>query len=543
MDEIKSKARIENVLPKYGVTSFKIMGGETVYKCPFHEDKKPSLRINIDKQLWHCDPCKAIGNSPSGGDIYSLVQAFEKCGFGQAKDKVKEMFGLSEGKKEKVAEYIYTDVFGEPVYKVEKYVNGSSKSFAQFKKTETGYEAGMSDVQRVLYNLPEVNKSREVWITEGEKDAITLNNAGVVATTNVGGAGKWMDGYTDILKGKNIVLCLDNDKAGEGHRELLLKSLAGQVESVRVIKLDAKDISAYLNGKDDHNSLIQDLYSSAQVLHKGLDIPIYSMAQMKQEYIEHISHAKENCVDLGKFLPEFKRYIRPVDPGELILLMARTGVGKTAVCQNIAKSMNNMKVLFFELELPTSLMYERFAAMCTGTSSEEIANQADEDIHVDFSDADHVFVCPETGIGIDKLREYVIKSELVIGEKPGLVIVDYVGLMEGFGKRYEWVTDLAQGMKKLAKELNVVFCLVTQTRRPPPQKNKSFKEDLEESGRVGIHDGKDSGALEESAGLALGIWRPSEVEIEFDILKCTKGGAGNSVLAIFEGDKMIIRSD
>jgi hypothetical protein len=43
-------------------------GKEARVRCPFHDDRRPSMRLRLEKGLWYCDPC-AIG-----GDGISLVQ-------------------------------------------------------------------------------------------------------------------------------------------------------------------------------------------------------------------------------------------------------------------------------------------------------------------------------------------------------------------------------------------------------------------------------------------------------------------------------------
>ncbi len=52
--------------------------GEPTVRCPFHEDRRPSLRINIQKQVWRCDPCGI------GGDVFAFVRQFNKCSFLEA---------------------------------------------------------------------------------------------------------------------------------------------------------------------------------------------------------------------------------------------------------------------------------------------------------------------------------------------------------------------------------------------------------------------------------------------------------------------------
>ena len=93
----------------------------------------------------------------------------------------------------------------------------------------------MEGVERVLYNLPAVTKSQEGWICEGEKDADNLTALGYVATCNVGGAGKWLDGYTESLKGKDVVRA----RMGLLKEEIAKKSQ--ELKGLEKALLDAKE--------------------------------------------------------------------------------------------------------------------------------------------------------------------------------------------------------------------------------------------------------------------------------------------------------------
>ena len=60
---------------------------------------------------------------------------------------------------------------------------------------------------------------------------------GFSATCNPGGAGKWQDGYTETLRGADVVIIADKDKAGRDHAQLVAGKLHGVAKSVRVIEL------------------------------------------------------------------------------------------------------------------------------------------------------------------------------------------------------------------------------------------------------------------------------------------------------------------
>src|SRR5262249_25213198 len=72
---------------------------------------------------------------------------------------------------------------------------------------------------------------------EGEKHADRLILLGLCATTNVGGAGKWRNEYSEFLRGKDVVILTDNDEPGFKHGEKVARSLAGGAKRGRVLLL------------------------------------------------------------------------------------------------------------------------------------------------------------------------------------------------------------------------------------------------------------------------------------------------------------------
>lgn len=57
-------------------------GREMVGICPFHEDHKPSMNVNPNKQIFKCFACGA------GGDVFKFLQLFEKLTFPQAVERL-----------------------------------------------------------------------------------------------------------------------------------------------------------------------------------------------------------------------------------------------------------------------------------------------------------------------------------------------------------------------------------------------------------------------------------------------------------------------
>jgi putative DNA primase/helicase len=140
--------------------------------------------------------------------------------------------------KKIVATYPYVDCFGQPLFEVVRF---EPKSFAQRRRENGDWVWNLKGVDRELYHLPEVQKAvrdgKTIYIVEGEKDADKLRSLGETATTNAGGAGKWLDSYNEGLRGANIVIIGDNDDAGRAHVEQVAGALTGIAKSVHVADL------------------------------------------------------------------------------------------------------------------------------------------------------------------------------------------------------------------------------------------------------------------------------------------------------------------
>lgn len=73
---------ILEVAARLGLGDPRRVGREYVVRCPFHDDERPSLRVDPNKNLWYCDPC-AIG-----GDGIELWQRLRDVDFPTAVKEV-----------------------------------------------------------------------------------------------------------------------------------------------------------------------------------------------------------------------------------------------------------------------------------------------------------------------------------------------------------------------------------------------------------------------------------------------------------------------
>ena len=153
--------------------------------CPFHDDHNESFQVEEDYGYCHAG-CRPDNNS-RGYDIFSLYQAHNECDFETAFNDLAKRAGVKidgNGRKSRrriVGTYDYVDENGKRLFQVVRY---EPKDFRQ-RRTEPGggWIWNMKDTRRVLYRLPQLAKCREVVFVEGEKDADSLIEMGVAATT------------------------------------------------------------------------------------------------------------------------------------------------------------------------------------------------------------------------------------------------------------------------------------------------------------------------------------------------------------------------
>jgi 5S rRNA maturation endonuclease (ribonuclease M5) len=215
----------------------KISGKGWTAFCPAHEDKKK----------------QSLSVSEADGKI--LLHCFTGCPneaiTGALNLKVSDLFlteeKLPSGKKKEVAVYRYDDENKNYLYEVVRY---EPKDFRpRVKQADGSFKYSLEGVRRVPYRLPELLKSDQVIIVEGEKDVHSLNNLEFTATTTQGGANAWRPEYTDCLTGKDIIIIPDLDQPGQKYAEIVSRSLHGKAKSTKIIMLPLGEIQDK-HGKD-----------------------------------------------------------------------------------------------------------------------------------------------------------------------------------------------------------------------------------------------------------------------------------------------------
>lgn len=236
-------------------------------KCPAHRDDKASLTVTEEdnKILMHCHAGCDTAN------ILSAVGLTEK-----------DLFNNVQEKPKVVAEYIYKDEEGKPLYKVMRF---EPKSFIQAKYEGGNWVFKMTGVRYVLYNLPNVVKTEEIYFVEGEKDADNLNKMGLVATTTVSGAASYSkraDEYAKSLKDKIVYIIPDNDKSGYKYADSIKKSLNNIAKEVKILRI-VEEIKDFKEKGDISDVIMQ----------YGKEKTLEILENLKSEKVEIVKEKKK----------------------------------------------------------------------------------------------------------------------------------------------------------------------------------------------------------------------------------------------------------
>lgn len=273
-------------------------------RCPCrNDDNNPSLSIDegVDgRVLVKCfrgngcsteEICEAVGMKVS--ELYgdsTLRSASTQ--FTPTKRLEQKIMPKEKEKLTFVKAYDYLDENGELLFQKVRYVNqDGKKTFRQRKPIGKGqWSYKLEDTPKILYNLPAVLAAKangeRIWVVEGEKDADTLIDQGIVATTSSNGAGSWLDIHTQALAGADVEIIADNDEPGKQHALHVMQEL---------IKVGCKPniwVSPFSKDVTDH----------FQSGHSGDELEIY--ASWDTPPTEELSNAEIEQVEIIEEEPE-----------------------------------------------------------------------------------------------------------------------------------------------------------------------------------------------------------------------------------------------
>jgi replicative DNA helicase len=195
---------------------------------------------------------------------------------------------------------------------------------------------------------------------------------------------------------------------------------------------------------------------------------------------------------------------------DLIIIAGRPSMGKTAVSLNIAHQIAanyRLPVAVFSLEMSKEQLVQRLLASEAGIESHRLrAGRISQNEWEPLSHA--IGMLSELPIFIDDTANLTVtemrsKSRRLLAERGGeigLIVLDYLQLMEGSGSdnRVQELSRITRSLKGLARELNVPVIALSQLSRGVEARTNK---------RPMLSDLRESGSIEQDADIVLMVYR------------------------------------
>ncbi len=240
-------------------------------------------------------------------------------------------------------------------------------------------------------------------------------------------------------------------------------------------------------------------------------IPISTVLKNAHDKLEDLAKNKKLITGLETGFYDFDKLTTGFQGGEMIILAARPGMGKTALALNMATyagKTTNKAVAIFNLEMPAEMLVNRMISSVGRIDSYKLqtGNMHEKDWQR-YNEAmsqlaeTNIYIEADAGTTISEIRAKC--RRLASSDKGlGLVIIDYLQLINSGSKKVESrqveVSDISRSLKTMALELNVPVIALSQLSRTAEKR---------ESNVPMLADLRESGSLEQDADMVLFINR------------------------------------
>jgi replicative DNA helicase len=210
-----------------------------------------------------------------------------------------------------------------------------------------------------------------------------------------------------------------------------------------------------------------------------------------------------NFYDLDAMTSGFQR-------SDLIIVAGRPSMGKTSfalnVAYNIAKD-QNLPVAIFSLEMSKEQLAFRLLASEAEIASNRLrSGRLSQNEFEPLTDALGtlsslpIFIDDTANLTVMQIRSQVRRLQLHKKEQLGLILLDYLQLMEGSGSdnRVQELSRITRSLKALAREVNAPVIALSQLSRGVESRTNK---------RPMMSDLRESGSIEQDADLVIMLYR------------------------------------
>jgi archaellum biogenesis ATPase FlaH len=414
----------------------------------------------------------------------------------------------------------------------------SRGAVVQLRGREPGakYFTAAGDSAR-LFNSDELDGAQEVIVTEGEYDALVLrqhlrasddSRLRKIAVVGVPGAQSLPPNIeTYFENARRVFLGFDPDTAGKLGAERLAQKLGSKARVMELPddlpKCDWTEFFTRRGGTAD---------DVAGMLARHRGGRLISVATAGQKWREQ--RATQTGMQLG--YQGIDATIRPgLLPGQVMVVLANTGAGKTIFALNVAYNNLGRRHLLVSLEMTAEECYERLRRIYL------FHHPKATDVEIDRAFA-NLLICDENRLTGRQVEDLLDEYEEEIGAPAQFMTMDYLGYFarasSGNG-HYEKTSEAIMTCKEIAKRRNLIIFTPHQVSRSG-QDGRPLK----------ASDARDSGVVEETADFLFTLWRPDDGTVAVgtepnnrvcvSIEKSRHGGKGRTFNLIFGELSLVI---
>jgi replicative DNA helicase len=241
------------------------------------------------------------------------------------------------------------------------------------------------------------------------------------------------------------------------------------------------------------------------------DSTIKELVKKAINTIEEFHQRQGMLTGVGTGFQDLDKMTSGLHGGEMIVIAARPSVGKTSLAMNIAEHVaieQKLPVGVFSLEMTSDSLVLRMLCSRSRVNLRNVRDGflAERDFPKLTGAAGKLanaplFIDDSSGLSILQLRAKARRLHQQFGIK--LFVIDYLQLLHSTSRRAEnrqqEIADISNGIKSLAKELNVPVIVLSQL-------NRELERDKNREPR--LSDLRESGAIEQDADLVGLLYRP-----------------------------------
>ena len=280
--------------------------------------------------------------------------------------------------------------------------------------------------------------------------------------------------------------------------EVIEKANEGEVEARQLLELAEQRIYSIRQGKD------------ASAMQKIDTVIIEAYDRLLQLTGED----REKYEGLRTGFARLDMLTAGLNDSDLIIVAARPGMGKSSfalnIALNVARRYPEKDVAIFSLEMSNEQLILRAMSSEARIPNDKFRTgrlTPDEWVNLastsDILSKTQIYFDDTAGISATEM-----KAKLMRLKNPGLVVIDYLQLMQGSGgkadsNRVQEISQITRSLKIMAKELNVPVILLSQLSRAAEQRTDH---------RPMLSDLRDSGSIEQDADIILFLMRKAYYE-------------------------------